>query len=73
MAIPNISSTSGSRSASDNGTTGSGGTIEGGGAGASNNKRGPLFAFNPIMELFYELWRNYKGVKMEKLQSLHDF
>jgi hypothetical protein len=56
MVTPNISSTSGSRSASDNGTTGSGGTTGGGGVGASNNRQGPLPTFNPIVELFYELW-----------------
>ncbi len=52
MATPNISSTSGSRS---NGAIGSGGTIEGGGAGVSINTQGPLPAFNLVVEFFYEL------------------
>jgi len=50
--IFSISSTSGNRSASGNGTTRSGGTTGGGGAGASTDTRGPLFIFNPIVELY---------------------
>jgi hypothetical protein len=32
-----------------------------------------LLVFNPIVEFFRELWQNYQGVKIEKLQSLQDF
>jgi hypothetical protein len=52
---------------SDSGTIWSGGITRGGGAWASNNTRGPLLTFNPIMEFFHELWWNYQGVKIEKL------
>jgi hypothetical protein len=65
MATPNINSISGNISVSDNGTTKSGGTTRGGGVRASNNAWGPLPAFNPIVELLRELWRNYQGVKIE--------
>jgi hypothetical protein len=73
MVTLSISSTSGSKNASDNGTTGSGGTTRGGGARASNNTQGPWPTFNPIVELFCELWQNYQRVKIEKLQNLHNF
>jgi hypothetical protein len=68
--IPSISSTSGSGSANGNGITESGGTNGGGGVGASTNTRGPLFVFNPVVELFHELQQNYQGVRIENLQSL---
>jgi hypothetical protein len=68
MATFSISSISGSKSGS--GTTESGGIIKGGGAWAFINTRGPLPTFNLIVKKNYELQWNYKGVKIEKLQSL---
>jgi hypothetical protein len=73
MTILSINSTNGSRNVSDNGTNRSGGTTRGGGAWASSNIQDPLPTFIPIVELFCELWQNYQGVKIEKLQNLHNF
>jgi hypothetical protein len=69
-SIASISSTSGSGNTNVNGTTKSGGTTKGGGVGAIINMRCPLLAFNPIVEFFCELQRNYQKVRIKKLQSL---
>jgi hypothetical protein len=65
MAIPSISSASGSGNAIR-----SGGITGGGGARASINTWGPLLVFNPFVEFFCELWWNYQGVRIKKLRSL---
>jgi hypothetical protein len=60
-----------------NGNVGSSGSIEGsgttrsGGIGPSTNARGPLLAFNLVVEFFCELWRNLlRGVRTKKLKNL---
>ncbi len=70
MVTSSMSSESGSKNAIGSGTTKSGGTTRGGGARASITTRGPLLAFNLIVEFFCELRHNYKGVRIEKLWSL---
>jgi len=52
---PNISLANGNGSVSGIKTIKSGGTIGGGGEGASISTWGPLPIFNPIMEFFCEL------------------
>jgi len=69
-SIVSISSANGSRNTNVNRATKSGGTIEGGGVREITNMRCPLLAFNPIVEFFCELQRNYQRVRIEKLQSL---
>ncbi len=59
MATPSINSVNGSRSATNSGTTKSGGTTRGGGAKASTSTWGLLLIFNPVVEFFHELQRNY--------------
>ncbi len=56
---PNNRSTSGNKIISGNGAIGSGGTIRGGGVGASISMRATLPTFNPIVQLFNELWQNH--------------
>jgi hypothetical protein len=36
---------------------------------ASTSMWGPLSTFNLVVEFFHKLWRNYEGVKTEKLRS----
>jgi hypothetical protein len=55
MIILGISLANGSENISDNGATGSGGTIKGGGATTFISTHGPLPTFNPIVEFFHEL------------------
>ncbi len=55
MIILGISLVNGSGNISDNGATGSGGTIKGGGATTFTSTHGPLPTFNPIVEFFHEL------------------
>ncbi len=75
MATFDISLASGSRITNGNaatksgGTIGSGGCTKDGGAMASTSMWGPLSTFNLVVEFFHKLWRNYEGVKTEKLRS----
>jgi hypothetical protein len=55
MVTLSINSASGSKNASDNGTTKSGGTTKGGGVGAFISTQSPLPIFNLIVEFFREL------------------
>jgi hypothetical protein len=68
----NISLTSESGGAIGIGAIGSGGTIRGGNVRASTSRHNPLPTFNPVVEFFRELQRNYDKVKIEKFRSLQD-
>jgi hypothetical protein len=70
--ILSISSASVNKSGNGNRTTKNGGTTTCGGVGASIITRGPLFAFNLVVEFFHELQGNYQRVKTKKIQSLQD-
>jgi hypothetical protein len=63
----NSNVTSGSGSSNGSGTMGSGGTKP------STSAWGPLLAFNLVVEFFHELQWNYQGVRIVKMQKLHDF
>jgi hypothetical protein len=70
MTTPSIILVNGSKSANGNGAIGNVGTTGCGGARASTNTWGPLFAFNLVVEFFHELQWNYRRVRIEKLQDL---
>ncbi len=72
-ATLSINLASGNGNTSGNGATTSGGIIGGGSARASTSTWGPLPTFNPIVEFFCELQRNYQKVRTKKLWSLQDF
>jgi hypothetical protein len=55
-------------SASGNGATKNGGITKGGVIRTSLSTRGPLLAFNPVVEFFHdELQRNYQRIRTKKL------
>lgn len=72
-AAASVANVNGGVAASGTNSTGGVSTSSGAGVSAPGGVRGAPSGFNPMVEFFHRLKKNYQGVRTDKLKSLQEF